>query len=317
MLTALPRRRRGPNWPVALTTGIAGALLGGVLGAPVAATAAPLGGQPAQARPAQVQPVRAAQPMQQPPRAVPPALALGPVVAHPTGGPVSTAVPNPLLEMPAKPSAAGPVGPADRDLLVKVKLAGLWEMPASDMAVAKGSSPKVKEVGGKIGPQHMALDELVERAAAKLGVPLPTEPTPEQKGWLAEMQRATGPQFDLVFVERLRAAHGKIFPAIGAVRAGTRNGVVQELAAQANAFVLTHITLLESTGLVDYERLPLPPAPAPADAAAAVVGGKGSLLSSVDTRAATGGINPTVVWLVLLAALIAGAYSMVRLIRPR
>ncbi|MFI6762220.1 DUF4142 domain-containing protein [Micromonospora sp. NPDC050417] len=310
MSTAPPRSRSGSNWPFALITGIAGALLGGVLGAPVAASAAVLGGQSTQA-----QPVRAPQPM--PAHAVPPALVYGPVAAHPSGGPVSGEVPNPLAEMPAKASAAGPVGPADRDLLVKVKLAGLWEMPASDMAVAKGASTRVREVGGKIGPQHMTLDDLVNKAAAKLGVALPTEPTPEQKGWLAEMQRATGPQFDLVFVERLRAAHGKIFPAIGAVRAGTRNEVVRELAAQANAFVLTHITLLESTGLVDYERLPLPPAPAPAAAAAAVVGGTGSLLSGVDTRAATGGVNPTVVWLVLLAALIAGAYSMVRLIRPR
>ncbi|MGW4465387.1 DUF4142 domain-containing protein [Micromonospora sp. NPDC004704] len=287
MLTALSRSRRRSNWPVTMITGIAGALLGGMLVAPVAAVAAPLAGQPVQAP-----------------------------VPHSSGAPISGEVPNPLTELPAKPSVAGPVGPADRDLLVKVKLAGLWEMPASDMAVAKGASAKVKEVGGKIGPQHMTLDDLVNKAAAKLGVPLPTEPTPEQKGWLAEMQRASGPQFDLVFVDRLRAAHGKIFPAIGAVRAGTRNEVVRELAAQANAFVLTHITLLESTGLVDYESLPLPPAPAPGAAAAAAVG-TGSLLSGVDTRAATGGINPTVVWLVLLAALIAGAYSMVRLIRPR
>jgi predicted outer membrane protein len=302
MLTALPRSR---HRSVTMITAIAGALLGGVLGAPVAAVAAPLSGQPAPALAAPAQPAR---------QAVAPVRA---PAAHPSGGPVSGEVPNPLAELPAKPSAAGPVGPADRDLLVKVKLAGLWEMPASDMAIAKGASAKVKEVGGKIGPQHMVLDDLVNKAAAKLGVPLPTEPTPEQKGWLAEMQRASGAQFDLVFVERLRAAHGKIFPAIGAVRSGTRNEVVRELAAQANAFVLTHITLLESTGLVDYERLPLPPAPAPAAAAAAVVGGTGSILSGVDTRAATGGVNPTVVWLVLLAALIAGAYSMVRLIRPR
>lgn len=276
MLTALHSRGRS-KWPLRLVTGIAGALLSSLLGG--------LFGAPVAA-------------------------------AHPSDSPVSGEVPNPLAELPAKPSTAGPVGPADRDLLVKVRLAGLWEMPASEMAVAKGSSAKVREVGTKIGPQHAILDDLVTKAAARLGVPLPTEPTAEQKGWLAEMQRASGGQFDLVFTARLRAAHGKVFPLIASVRAGTRNEVVRELAAQANAFVLTHITLLESTGLVDYESLPLPPAPAPAAAAAAAVG-NGSLLGGVDARASGGGVNATVIWLVLLAALIAGAYSMVRLIRPR
>src|SRR5215510_654938 len=35
---------------------------------------------------------------------------------------------------------SGPLGPADRDLIVRVRLAGLWEMPAGDMAREKGRS---------------------------------------------------------------------------------------------------------------------------------------------------------------------------------
>lgn len=39
-----------------------------------------------------------------------------------------------------------------------------------------------------------------------------------------------GTEFDRVFVDRLRAAYGKIFPVIGGVRSGTRNDVVRKLA---------------------------------------------------------------------------------------
>jgi predicted outer membrane protein len=196
-----------------------------------------------------------------------------------------------------------PVGPADIDLLVKVRLAGLWEMPAGQMASTKGVAPRVREIGTMIATQHGQLDALVLAAAAKVGVPLPSQATTDQLGWLAEMERAEGAEFDQVFVDRLRSAHGKVFPVIADVRAGTRNDVVRELAQQANNFVLNHLTYLESTGLVDYPRLPLPPEPLPA------------------ARSATGGIksgvDPIIVWFVLAAAVVTGAATIRRVVRPR
>ena len=276
MLTA-PRRR----WAAAaLVAATAGAMLGG-------------------AAPASAHPVGAVVPRV-------------PAEIRASAGP-GDGVPNPISELPATPSPGGPLTPADRDFVVKVRLAGLWERPASDMAVRKGSSPRVREIGVSIAAQHKKLDELDVRAAKQLGIPLPNEPNTDQQSWLGEMQRASGQDFDHVYVDRLRAAHGKIFPAIANIRSGTRNDIVRELAAQANAFVLTHMTLLESTGLVAYNALPQPPPPAPAAAAAQAVG-DGTLLGGLGTR---GGVSPTVVWIVLAAALIAGVFSMVRLIRPR
>lgn len=273
------RRRRRLRWTAAVVAGMAGVLFGGPAAIPDASATTPQGAP----------------------------------MAHPSGDPFGP-VPNPIDELPTAPSAAGAISAADRDLVIKVRLAGLWEMPASEMAASKGTSPRVREVGRAIGPQHATLDAMTQRAAVRLGITLPNEPNTDQKGWLAEMQRASGPQFDRIYVDRLRAAHGKVFPAIAAVRSSTRNDVVRQLAAQANSFVLTHMTLLESTGLVDYDSLPQapPPAPAAAAAAAAETAKKGTLLSSSGS-----GVSPAVIWIVLAAALVAGAYSTVRLIRPR
>ncbi|MDQ1287091.1 MAG: putative rane protein [Actinomycetota bacterium] len=155
---------------------------------------------------------------------------------------------------------------ADKDLLIKVRLAGLWETPAGDMAARKGVSPRVRQIGKMIATQHVELDALVVKAAKDVGLPLPNTPNADQQKWLGEMNAASGEAFDKVFVDRLRAAHGKVFPAIANVRAGTRNEVVRKLAGRANGFVLTHLTLLESTGKVDFNGLPLPPQPSPAPA---------------------------------------------------
>lgn len=162
------------------------------------------------------------------------------------------------------PAQAAPVGPAqlnaaDVTLLNGVRLAGSWEMPAGQMAAEKGSSARVRQVGQEIANQHVELHELAVQAANQIGA---VSPTAERAGWLDEMKNATGRQFDQIFVDRLRAAHGKIFPVIGAVRASTRNPAVRKLADEANTFVMNHLQLLESTGLVRYERLPpaaLPP----------------------------------------------------------
>lgn len=214
------------------------------------------------------------------------------------------------LPIPVPPDVAvsekgkfGPIGPADVDLVVKVRLAGLWEQPAGKMAQAKGKSPRVKEIGKMIAEQHAVLDQLDVRAAQRLGIQIPNEPNSDQKYWLQEMKDAEDEQFDRIFVDRLRAAHGKVFAAIAFVRAGTRNDLVRELAQQSNQFVGTHLTLLESTSLVDWQHLPLPPEPADGPAPAA------GLIKS--------GVSPTVILLVLGAALVAGTVTTIRVIRPR
>ncbi|MFI6164527.1 Predicted outer membrane protein [Micromonospora haikouensis] len=198
---------------------------------------------------------------------------------------------------------------ADMTLLAGVRLAGLWEMPAGEMAAEKGQSARVREIGAEISRQHGVLDQLVVDAANKLGATLPTDATAEQKGWLKEMQESTGARFDQIFVTRLRVAHGKIFPVIGAVRASTRDATVRKLADEANSFVGDHMAMLESTGLVRWEQLPpaaLPPAQSDSlvAAAAANVGSGGRL-----------GVSTTVVWLVFIAALGTGGIATYRILR--
>ncbi|GAA4731597.1 DUF4142 domain-containing protein [Phytohabitans rumicis] len=215
------------------------------------------------------------------------------------------------VPMAAQAAPDTPLTAADKNLLSAVRLAGLWEMPAGNMAVEKGGRVRVRQVGEEIAKQHAQLDRLVVDAANKLNYQLPNEPNQDQQKWLAEMEEAkAGTDFDQVFVDRLRAAHGKIFPVIAGVRTGTRNDVVRKLAQDTNGFVMNHLTLLESTGLVKYSELPLPPEPANAQAASGI-------LNSAQARSQIGGVDPAVIWVVLLVALVAGGATTFRLFRPR
>ncbi|GID94100.1 hypothetical protein Adi01nite_35120 [Amorphoplanes digitatis] len=168
--------------------------------------------------------------------------------------------PNELLTDRGK----GSISEADQDFTVKVRLAGLWEIPAGEMAQEKSNDPRIKAIGRDIAAQHGVLDKLVRDAAKKLDVDLPNKPNADQQKWLSEMREAEGEEFDQIYIDRLRAAHGKIFPAIATIRASTRNDTVRKLAQRTNQFVMTHMTLLESSGIVDFAGLPTAPPPAAA-----------------------------------------------------
>lgn len=191
----------------------------------------------------------------------------------------------------------GPVGPADRDLLAKVRMAGLWEQPTGQQAEQQAGSPQVREVGQHIATEHATLDADVRTVADKLGVLLPTSPSAQQLGWMQDISAQTGSDYDRMFVQRLREAHGNVLAQIAQVRAGTRNSLVRDFATTANEFVSRHIGYLESTGLVDYAALPTPPSP--------------GLLSG-----ATGWTDLVVPILVFIAALLA-AFALVAAMRHR
>ncbi|MGQ0576521.1 MAG: DUF4142 domain-containing protein [Pseudonocardia sp.] len=155
----------------------------------------------------------------------------------------------------------GPLGPADRDLLVKVRLAGLWEQPTGQQAQQQGSAVSVKDAGRNISAEHAELDRRVREVADQLGVLLPSAPNSQQMAWMAEISSKTGSDYDRAFAQRLREAHGAVLPVIAEVRASTRNDLVRQFAAEADTFVSRHIQYLEGTGLVDYAALPEAPSP--------------------------------------------------------
>ncbi|MFG2606178.1 DUF4142 domain-containing protein [Streptomyces sp. NPDC048514] len=172
----------------------------------------------------------------------------------------------------------GPLSAQDRDFITKVRLAGLWELPAGQLAERKGTTPALRTAGQHLIDGHASLDAHVRTVATQLGVPLPNEPNQQQKQWLATLESARGQDFDRRFAGILRLAHGRVFSQVAQVRAGTQNSLVRDLADDANTTVLDHIKILEATGYVDFAALsrdlaasatPVPPPPA-ADPSAAV-----------------------------------------------
>ncbi|MGW7486367.1 DUF4142 domain-containing protein [Streptomyces sp. NPDC054786] len=145
----------------------------------------------------------------------------------------------------------GAVTALDKTFLTKVRQAGLWEMPAGRLAQTHASSEAIKRAGMHLLDGHSKLDELAREDSEALNVPIPDQATAEQQGWVDQLKNAHGRAFDQLFVDLLRASHGKIFITIGEVRASTKNTLVRRLATQTNNTVQDHMDVLEDTGLVN------------------------------------------------------------------
>src|SRR5690606_20927681 len=137
----------------------------------------------------------------------------------------------------------GPLSAADRDFLVKVRQAGLWEMPVGMQAATRAARARTRQNLQEIAEQHGELDALVIDVATRLRVPLPNEPSAQQREWIEEISAQTGGEWDRVAVQRLRMAHGKVFGLIAQVRASTRNTLMRDFAERTAEFVNTHMDL--------------------------------------------------------------------------
>ncbi|WP_329124336.1 DUF4142 domain-containing protein [Streptomyces sp. NBC_01465] len=150
----------------------------------------------------------------------------------------------------------GPLSAADRDFVVRVRLAGLWEGPAGQQAIERAPTPAIKTAGEHLVDGHAFLDARVREVAAQLGMELPTQPNAQQQGFLKTL---TGDRdtttYEKDFATIVRQAHGKVFSLVAQIRANTRNSLVRTLADDANTTVLDHMKVLEATGFVDFQAL--------------------------------------------------------------
>ncbi|MFF8290139.1 DUF4142 domain-containing protein [Streptomyces sp. NPDC016309] len=146
----------------------------------------------------------------------------------------------------AVPTRWGPLSTADRDFVVRVRLAGLWALPAAQQATGRAPSRVTEAAGRHLADDHTYLGVRVRDVAARLRMPLPSQPTEEQRGWLERLTEAHGPAYEPVFAGLLRRAHGGLFSAAAEVRATTRNTLVRALADDTVRLLLGDLTALEA-----------------------------------------------------------------------
>ncbi|MGW0766080.1 DUF4142 domain-containing protein [Streptomyces sp. NPDC002676] len=196
----------------------------------------------------------------------------------------------------------GPLTEGDRDFVVKVRAAGLWEYPVGQLGLKQGTTKAVLTASQHLVDGHAALDTTCRKIAPLLNITLPNVPSPQQQGFVSTLKSETGKKFDSDFANILRMTHGSIFNTVAKIRSTTKNSLVRALAEQANDTVLDHMEVMEKTGLVDFDqtlfqqttppKLPssdlTPPPPAPGQPQVVLTPPPNATSTPVDLNALTG-----------------------------
>lgn len=141
----------------------------------------------------------------------------------------------------------------DREFLITIRFANLWEIPMGKLGTERGTTDAVKLAGKTMLNDHSLLNGAVEKLAEKYDVDLPKTPTSSQQGWMAEISSKQGKDFDRSFATRLRDAHGTVFSTVAEERSVTLNKEFRDFATQANNIVMKHMSLLEDTNYASIE----------------------------------------------------------------
>lgn len=146
----------------------------------------------------------------------------------------------------------GPVTGMDEDMVKKVQTANFWEGEMGALAAERSTNPKVQKAGRVMEEDHNgSLRKGTMEIALKLKIPLPTEATEAQRKIMEKLDGTEGREFDLLFVNSLRNAHGVIYPALANMYTSTKNTQVRSFTGVGLAVVFKHIGLLNATGLVE------------------------------------------------------------------
>jgi predicted outer membrane protein len=147
-------------------------------------------------------------------------------------------------------SPSGPVGPDDRAMLVAVRQAALWEVPAGQQAQQIASRAEVRTTAARMVGDLRGLSDQVRGVAGQLGVLLPNQPTGQQEVWSSEVSGQSGANYDRAFVSHLHTSCLATLAVINRARSDTRNSAIRALANRAAEVVDQHVRYLDGTGLV-------------------------------------------------------------------
>jgi predicted outer membrane protein len=211
---------------------------------------------------------------------------------------------------PAQADGAGPLNAADMTLLIGLRQAALWEIPAAKAVAERGSTAKIRQAAEKLAAAQSQLDRQTVDVIAKLDATVRPALTAEQQGVLNQLQEsATGSQYDRLFVNSLRNGYGFLYTIIGEVRSSTRVALIRQLADQANVAFLSYMQTLENTGLVEARSL--------APAAIPPAQDLSTLGMAKANAGVTSPISVAVLWLLAIAAAGLAAIVGLRIARSR
>lgn len=118
-----------------------------------------------------------------------------------------------LVVLVLSPGLAAQAAPAvseqDTRFLQAAHESNLAEIAVGQLAESKAVSQQVTDLGAMFVTDHTSLDKGLQATASTLGVSLPDTPNPAQQAVQGQLEAASGPRFDELFISTQLDAHAR------------------------------------------------------------------------------------------------------------
>ncbi len=97
----------------------------------------------------------------------------------------------------------------DEEFVLAAAEGGLFEVKLGELAVKKGSSPEIRELGQMMVDDHSKVNQELAALAQKKNIVLPTELGDEKKALYDELEKKQGRDFDKAYADLMVKDHKK------------------------------------------------------------------------------------------------------------
>jgi putative membrane protein len=176
--------------------------------------------------------------------------------------------PSTPLTAPGKPAPNYP-NTQDRLFVHLAGTGGAAEVEAGKLAAGKAQNPVVSRFAKMMVDEHSSTNERLKALAGKADIPLPPGPDPDHKTMLESLEKLSGAEFDLAYMQGQLIDHQKTVQILQWEMSNGQDAALQRLAADALPAVLRHLreaqaVMAELTGAMPQGLAEATPRPAKA-----------------------------------------------------
>jgi putative membrane protein len=152
--------------------------------------------------------------------------------------------------MPPTTGAKRDLSMKDRQFLMKAASGGLAEVKSAQLAVEKAQSDdvKVKQAAQKILDDHQKTNDQLKQIAAAHDIAMPTEVSSEDKQSMQKLQRASGSEFDRMYMREMMKDHEKAIAEFQRAARELQDPQLREFATTQLPILRQHHQLIMGAG---------------------------------------------------------------------
>jgi putative membrane protein len=135
----------------------------------------------------------------------------------------------------------------DSDFLAKAAQGGMAEVELGKLALAHGSSARIKYFGQRMVDDHSKANDKLARIAAQKGVALPTGLTQQDQATKDRLSGLSGAEFDRAYIQDMVKDHNEDIAEFSKEANGGHDPDIRKFASATLPTLREHLKLAERT----------------------------------------------------------------------